>query len=350
MKVSVLGGSGYVGGELLRLLLCHPEVELVSVVSRTYAGKYLFKVHPNLRGMTRLQFVPLNASSLAQDCDVIFTATPHGTSMRFTPEILKQGIKVVDMSADFRLKRPEDYIKWYGWEHKSPELLKEAAYGLPELHREEIRNARLVACPGCMATAAILALAPLVKDRLIEDRRIVVDVKIGSSGAGAKPTAASHHPERAGGVRPYKVEGHRHIAEIEQELNLMGSGPVAVSFTPHAVDMVRGIMATSHTFPLQALSAPEVWRAYRALYGSERFIRLIKDREGLYQLPNPKILQGSNYCDIGFELDTHINRLIVFSALDNLMKGASGQGVQCMNLICGLDESTGLSYAGIHPV
>ncbi len=350
VKVSVLGGSGYVGGELLRLLLSHPEVELTSVISRTYSEKYLFKIHPNLRGLTKIKFSPLNPETLAQDCDIIFTATPHGSAMNYVPKILEQGVKVIDMSADYRLKKAEDYLKWYGWEHKNPNLLKEAVYGLPELHRDQIKTARLVACSGCMATATILALAPPVKKEIIEEKRIVVDVKIGSSGAGVKPTVASHHPERSGGVRPYKVVGHRHIAEIEQELTIDGSQRVTISFTPHAVGMVRGIMATIHTFPKKLLTIPDIWKMYREFYEDEPFVRLVKDREGLYQLPNPKILHGSNYCDIGFDLDPHANRLILFSAIDNLVKGASGQGIQCMNLMFGLDESAGIKGAGVHPV
>lgn len=270
--------------------------------------------------------------------------------MNYVPTFLDQNIKVVDMSADYRLKNPADYVKWYGWEHKNPQLLKDAIYGLPELHRNEIKTTQLAAVPGCMAATAILGLAPLIKNHLIEEKRIIIDLKVGSSGAGAQPTPASHHPERAGGVRPYKVIGHRHIAEVEQELNLLSQNPITVSFTPHAVDMVRGIMATIHTFPFSPLSIPDVWKVYRELYGQERFIRLVKDREGVYQLPNPKILAGSNFCDIGFELDTHLNRLIIFSAIDNLMKGAAGQGIQCMNIMSGFDESTGLKEVGIHPV
>ncbi|MEM3071830.1 MAG: N-acetyl-gamma-glutamyl-phosphate reductase [Candidatus Bathyarchaeia archaeon] len=349
MKVSVIGGSGYVGGELLRLLLIHPQVELSSVSSRTHAGKYLFKVHPNLRGLTLQQFVPMDSSTI-RDSDLVFTAVPHGSSMKITPTLLEAGVRVIDMSADYRLKKPEEYEKWYGWSHESPQLLSESAYGLPELHREEIRKARLVACPGCMATSAILPLAPLVKDPLIETGRIVVDVKIGSSGAGAQPTPASHHSERTAVVRPYKVVGHRHIPEIEQELNQTSGSQVTVSFTPHAVDMVRGILATIHTFPVKPLTIQDVWRVFREHYKGEPFIRFIKDREGIYQLPNPKILVGSNYCDIGFEVDEHSNRLVLFSAIDNLMKGAAGQGIQCMNIMYNLEEKTGLIEPGLHPV
>jgi len=249
LKIGIVGGSGYVGGELLRLLLLHPEVEVTMVTSRQSVGEYVFNVHPNLRGLTQLKFVPLDVVELQKNCDLVFTATPHGGSVTLVPKLLEAGLKVIDMSADFRLKNPDDYDKWYGWKHAHPELLKEAAYGLPELHRQEIKGTRLVACPGCMAAATVLALAPFVKAGLVEKNRIVVDVKIGSSGAGSKPSIASHHPERFSGVRPYKVIGHRHIAEIEQELSGLSGEPMTISFTPHAVNMVRGILATVHVFP-----------------------------------------------------------------------------------------------------
>src|SRR4030042_3455560 len=241
MRIGIIGGSGYVGSELLRILLMHPQAEVTMVTSRQSAGEFVFNIHPNLRGLTQLKFVPQDMAELQKNCDLVFTATPHGGSVNLVPKLLEAGLKVIDMSADFRLKNPSDYDKWYGWKHAHPELLKEAAYGLPELHRQEIKNARLVACTGCMATATILRLAPFVKAGIIEKNRIVVDVKIGSSGAGSKPSIASHHPERFSGVRPYKVIGHRHIAEIEQELGNLAHEPIKVSFTPHAVNMVRGI-------------------------------------------------------------------------------------------------------------
>jgi N-acetyl-gamma-glutamyl-phosphate/LysW-gamma-L-alpha-aminoadipyl-6-phosphate reductase len=350
LRIGIVGGSGYVGGELLRLLLLHPEVEVTMVTSRQSVGEYVFNVHPNLRGLTQLKFVPLDVAELQNSCDMVFTATPHGGSVNLVPKILDAGLKVIDMSADFRLKNPEDYDKWYGWKHAHPELLKEAAYGLPELHRQEIKNARLVACPGCMATATVLALAPVAKADLVEKNRIVVDVKIGSSGAGSKPSIASHHPERFSGVRPYKVIGHRHIAEIEQELNSLTDESVTVAFTPHAVNMVRGILATIHVFPKKPLTSKDIWKTLRGQYEGEPFTRFVKYQKGPYQLPDPKVTMGTNFCDIGFELDPRANRLVLFSALDNMMKGASGQGVQCLNIVMGLDESTGLKSTGFHPM
>ncbi len=349
MKVGVVGGSGYIGGELIRILLGHPDVELTTLVSRQYAGKYVHKVHPNLRSYTTLKFSPLDVGYIAKTCEVVFTATPHGSSKDLVPELLKSNLKTIDMSADFRLKNPDDYPHWYGWEHSNAQLLGKSTYGLPELHREEIRKADLIGVPGCMATSTILALAPPVRDNMIEKERIVVDLKVGSSGSGSEPSIASHHAERFGGVRPYKTIGHRHIAEIEQELNQLTTQPVKISFSPHAVNSVRGILATIHVFLTQKTSELDIWKSYRSFYKGEPFIRFVKDSEGLYRLPDPKVVVGSNFCDIGFELDNHVNRLVIFSAIDNLVKGAAGQAVQCLNIMYGLDEKTGLKTPPLHP-
>jgi N-acetyl-gamma-glutamyl-phosphate/LysW-gamma-L-alpha-aminoadipyl-6-phosphate reductase len=350
LKIGIIGGTGYVGGELLRLLLLHPEVEVTMVTSRQSAGEFVFNVHPNLRGLTQLKFVPLDVAELQKNCDLVFTATPHGGAVNLVPKLLEAGLKVIDMSADFRLKNPSDYDKWYGWKHTNPQLLKEAVYGLPEFHREEIKSAILVACPGCMATATILALAPAVKAGFVEENHIVADVKIGSSGGGSKPTIASHHPERFGGVRPYKVATHRHVAEVEQALNALSTEPVTVSFTPHAVNIVRGILSTVHTFMKTPLTSKDLWKTLRSTYQGEPFIRFVKYLKGPYQLPDPKVTLGTNFCDIGFELDPRTNRLLLFGAIDNMVKGASGQGVQCLNIILGIDETTGLKSTGFHPM
>lgn len=350
VKVGIIGGSGYVGGELLRLLLSHPKVEVTMVTARKNAGEYVFNVHPNLRGATQLKFLPLNLSDIAKNCDLVFTAMPHGSSVNLVPKLLEMGLRVIDMSADFRLKNPEDYVKWYGWKHAHPEILKEAVYGSTELHRQEIKNARLIACPGCMAITTILGLAPIVKANVIEKDRIVVDAKIGSSGAGSKPSISSHHPERFGGVRPYKTVGHRHIAEMEQELNLLTNEPITISFSPHAVNIVRGILSTIHVFLTKPLTIKEIWKIYREQYQGEPFVRLVRYQKGPYQLPDPKVVIGTNFCDVGFELDPHANRLIILSAVDNIMKGAAGQGVQCLNVFLGVDEKTGLESMGFHPM
>jgi N-acetyl-gamma-glutamyl-phosphate/LysW-gamma-L-alpha-aminoadipyl-6-phosphate reductase len=347
--VSVMGGSGYVGGELLRLLVSHPDCQLQVVTSRRNAGVPLHRVHPNLRGVTTLTFQEESLEAVAAKSDIVFTALPHGKSIGVVPQLLERGLRVVDLAADFRLKDPTAYKEYYGFAHGRRDLLEQSAYGLPELHRNEIKTARLVSVPGCMATAAILSLAPIVSNRMIDLDRIVVDTKIGSSGAGVSPTVATHHSERAGGVRPYKAVGHRHIAEVEQELSAIATRKVLVSFTPHAVNMIRGILSTAHTFTDRVVEPRDVFKAYRSKYQGEPFIRVVSDKKGLYGLPNPKVTVGTNYCDIGFDIDAHAHRLVLFAALDNLTKGAAGAAVQCFNIMCCLDEKTGLNLVGMHP-
>ena len=350
VRVGIIGGSGYTGGELLRLLLLHPEVEITQVTSREYAGEYIFRVHSNLRGITNLQFDKPDLSKTINQCDLVFMSTPHGVSSKLTPKLLEAGLKVIDLSADFRLKNPEDYPKWYGWNHPAPDTLKKAVYGVPELYREKIRDAQLVACPGCMAVVTILALAPVIKANLIDKDHIVVDVKIGSSGAGAKPSASTHHAERFGVVRPYKPTGHRHTAEIEQELSLIAGSNVKVSMSAHAVNIVRGILTTVHSFLVEKADTATIWKAFRSLYQGEPFIRLVRDRKGLYRLPDPKVVVGSNFCDLGFEIDNHTNRLVILGAIDNLIKGAAGIAVQNMNIMLRIDEKTGLNQPALHPI
>jgi N-acetyl-gamma-glutamyl-phosphate/LysW-gamma-L-alpha-aminoadipyl-6-phosphate reductase len=348
IKVAIVGGSGYAGGELLRLLLMHPKVEVELVTSNTFADNFLYMIHPNLRGFTSLKFTIYNHETIAENCEVVFMATPHGVSKDLTPKLLDDGVKVVDISADFRLHNPSDYIQWYGWEHPNPEMLKKAVYGLPELHRNKIEDADLVACPGCMPTATILALSPIVKSGLANLDNIIVDVKIGSSGGGRNPTPANHHTERFGGLRPYRVTGHRHIAEIEQEVSAVAERKVSVGFTPHAVNMARGVLVTSHLWLKNVVRTRDVWNAYRGMYNEEPFIRFVKSKKGLHQLPDPRNIVGTNFCDIGFELDSYVNRLVVFSSIDNIVKGAAGQAVQCFNVMNGLDERTGLNLIGYH--
>ena len=341
IKVAILGGSGYAGGELLRLLLMHPRVEIKQVTSNQFAGRKISTAHPNLRKVTELQFC--KAEEL-QPCDLLFVATPHGFSMSKMPELMKLAPKIIDLSSDFRLKNADDYKIWYGHIHPNPHLLKDAVYGMPELHRDEIRNARIVAGPGCLATATILALHPLLKNGLIEGP-ISVDGKIGSSAAGNKSSDSSHHPDRMCTVRPYKATGHRHTAEMEQELGTKG-----IYFSPHAIEMVRGISISAQMKLKDGLKEIDVWKAYRKEYGNEPFIRIVKEKEGVYRFPEPKILTGSNYCDIGFELEGRNNRLFVISAIDNMMKGAGGQAVHCMNIMFDFGETLGLENPGFHPI
>lgn len=345
ITVSIVGGSGYTGGELLRLLLLHPEVTVQQVTSERLAGKPVGRAHPNLRGMTNLKF---NAMADLSPCDVLCLALPHGESMQRCTELFGLGERVIDLSADFRLHDPADYPVWYGHEHAHPEMLPQFVYGLAELHRDRIRETRHVACTGCLAATAILSLAPLMKAGAIDPTRLILEGKIGSSAGGNKADEASHHPERSGAVRSFKPTGHRHTAEMMQELNF-GVRP-QIHFSATAIELVRGILMTAHTFVTGELTEKDVWGIYREAYGPEPFIRIVKERQGIFRYPEPKILAGTNYCDIGFERDPFSDRLVVMGALDNLVKGAAGQAVQAINLMFGFDERTGLEFPGLHPI
>ena len=347
IRASIAGGSGYTGGELLRLLLGHPEVEVAQVTSERRAGKRVIGVHPNLRKRTTLTFV--RAEEL-EPCDVLFLALPHGASGEQIGRFQGLAPVIIDLSADFRLRDPADYPRWYGHEHPHPDLLAEFVYGIPELHHAEMRTAASISSAGCLATPTILGLYPLFRQSLVDvSRPVVVEVKTGSSGAGAEEGLASHHPERSGVIRSFKPTGHRHTAEVEQELSCCGVRPT-VSFSATAVEAVRGVLSTSHVFLRRPLAERELWQVYRRAYGQEPFIRLVQESGGLYRYPEPKILTGSNYCDIGFELDQHGDRLVVLAAVDNLMKGAAGQAVQAMNVRFGFPEEAGLEFPGLHPI
>jgi len=347
LTASIVGGSGYTGGELLRLLLGHPEVEVKQVTSRSLAGKFVTVAHPNMRGHTKLKFVTPDE---LEPCDVIFVCVPHGSAASQAKQLMSLAKVVIDLSADFRLNNPEDYETWYGWEHPDRELLGKVVYGLPELHREEIRNADYIASPGCMSTASILALYPLIQSGLADpEMPVVVEAKTGSSGSGGAASPSSHHPERAGVIRPFKSTGHRHSAEIIQELKVNGHTP-KISFSATGVEAVRGILATGHVFTKEAVTDRDLWGIYRTVYGEEPFIRIVKERTGIYRAPEPKILSGTNFCDVGFEVDPHANRVVVTAAIDNLMKGAAGQAVQSMNIRHGFAETAGLEFIGLHPL
>ena len=350
MEVGVVGASGYVGGELLRLLISHPKVHINMVTSRQKAREYVHRIHPSLKGFIDLTFSPMDMEKLANSCDIVFTAVPHGMANKIVKDLYDRGIKIIDLSADFRLKNPKDYIKWYGWEHPFPELLSKSTYGVPELHRDEIKKSQLVSCPGCMAVTSLIAIKPLIEHNLIETDHIVVDSKIGSSGAGTKLNAGTHHAMRYGVIRPYKPVKHRHTGEIEQELGLVAKKQIKVSMSPHAVNIVRGILTTNHTFLKKMINELELWKIYRNSYKSEPFIRFIYDKKGLYKFPDPKFVIGSNFCDIGFDIDDDNQRLVALSASDNLMKGAAGSAIQNMNIMLGYEEMDGLKYTPLTPV
>ena len=352
VRVGVLAASGYIGGELLRLLLQHPEVEVTVATSRRSAGEYVFRVHPNLRGVTELQFSPNDISKVIADSDVVFAALPHGESVKVIPQVADAGLKVIDLSADFRLNDRGQYPNWYGYDHPRPDLLEKFVFSIPEINRDQVKGARLVSSPGCMAITAILALAPLLREKSlgIDRDHVVVDAKVGSSGAGGKPSLSTHFSERFSVVRPYKPAGHRHSAEIEQVLAAMAGGQVKVSMSAHAVNMVRGILVTSHLFTAGPVKPIDVWKAYRSMYTGSYFVRLVREKQGPFRLPDPKLVIGSNFCDVGFELEERTGRLVALSATDNLIKGAAGNAIQSMNLMLGLDEKTGLAMAPLHPV
>ncbi len=344
----MLGASGYTGGELLRLLAGHPELEVSYATSREYAGRPIHYAHPHLRGYYRgLRFERLNPDR-ALEADVVFSALPHGVGLHTTASLYESGVTVVDLSADYRLRDPGLYRVWYGFEHPYPDLLSRAVYGLPELHREELRGARLVAAPGCNATAAILAVAPLVGAGLLEEPvRIVVDVKAGSSEAGSKPSRGNHHPAREGAVRPYSAGGHRHAAEVEQELSRLARGGVRVSLVPHAVPSVRGVLASAHSWLAPGASPEEVARAYADAYRGEGFVRLVNPATGRY--PDPRFVVGSNYADVGWAVEPGQGRVTGFAAIDNLVRGAAGQALQAANIALGLPEQAGLEAPPIFP-
>jgi N-acetyl-gamma-glutamyl-phosphate reductase len=335
INVAIVGASGYTGGELLRILLYHPLVEVMAATSRHYAGIPVRKVHPHLQNVD-LNFE--NQSPADIDADLVFTATPHGASMKIVPELVDRGLKVVDLSGDYRFDDISLYEKWYGLKHRQP---LEAVYGLPEINRGKIKRANLVANPGCFPTGAILAGLPLVKEGIADN--IIFDSKTGVSGAGIKPTDVTHFPNCSDNVIPYAVTSHRHMPEIQEKLRSYGK--VKVSFTPHLVPVIRGILTTVHCFPSPEILPLEVWQIYTSSYKEEPFVDVVE----LGEVPRLSSVRGSNHCHIGcFEIDEN-GRLVIISSIDNLVKGASGQAVHNMNLMCGFPETMSLEGVGLYP-
>ena len=346
-KAAIIGAAGYVGGELLRLLYGHPLVEVSMVTSRRYAGEYVYRVHPNLRGYFDLKFEKPEVSRISDKCDLVLSAAPHGSAVHLTKEFYEMGMKVIDLSADYRLRDPEAYERYYGFKHPYPELLEKRAYGLPELHREEIKRANLVATPGCNATAAILSLAPLAS--LIGESPIIVNAIEGSSAGGSSPSLASHHPERANVIRPYKPAGHRHEEEIKQEIGELARKEVKVVMSAVAVDLVRGLLTVSHVFS-ERVDEREIWGLFRKFVKDEPFLMIVKDKKATFKLPDPKIAIGTNRAYLAFEADPENGRVVTIAAIDNLVKGAAGNAVQSLNIMLGIDERTNLDRPSLHPV
>lgn len=348
INVGVLGATGYTGIELVRLLAVHPNVRLVYLTSDTYAGKRLCEVYPSTIGSDAGELVlsRTDETGLPEGIDALFCALPPGLAVKVAPAALSKGIRLIDLSADFRLKDAADYPKWYSWSHDEPGLLQEAAYGLPELHRDEIARARLVANPGCYPTAVLLGLAPLISEGLANGDALIIDAKSGISGAGRGGPQDQGYSELNENLRPYNVGGsHRHIPEIEQELAWLAGRPVRVCFTPHLVPMTRGILGTMYAHLLEQVSTEEAVKLYRQFYAGKRFVQVLNS--GL--LPETKAVWGTNNCHIGIKVDYRAGRVLVFSVIDNLGKGAAGQAVQNMNIMFGLPETTGLNCLPVFP-
>lgn len=353
MRVAVIGASGYTGGELLRLLSLHPNVEITKVVaSEKSQGLSIASILPNLSKAMDFQLSSLNPSDISREADVVFLALPHTKSLQPVSEFLASGKTVIDLSADYRLKSPKTYEQWYGVSHAFPDLLSQAVYGLPEFHRKEIAATRLVAVPGCYPTAAILQLAPLISQGLIEMDTIIVDSKSGVSGAGRSPALGFHFPEANEGLHAYKLTTHRHTPEIAQELSFLLPETQKITpenfpliFTPHLIPMNRGILSTAYAKVKPGVSQTTVMDAVRKTYGTEYFIRLHSTPDTV----NPNNLRGSNFCDLGYQLEPSTRCLITTGAIDNLVKGAAGQAIQCMNIMSGFPENTGLTGPGVFP-
>ena len=331
-KAAIVGASGYSGQELVRLLLRHPHVEVTQFTSRQYAGKAVADVFPRFRGRVAATFTEPDAKGV--DADVAFLALPHGVAVEYAPVLLKKGVKVLDLSADFRLKSAAVYKEFYEHDHAAPELLKKAVYGLPEIRREEIRGAALVACPGCYPTSIILGLAPALKNGLVKSDTIIVNSLSGVSGAGRKVADEFLFTECNESARAYGIPKHRHLSEIEQELSLLAGTNVTISFAPHLIPLNRGIVSTIHVS--LAKKADDALAVYQKFYKDERFVRVTTS------MPDTKNVEATNFCDISVRIDPRTNRLVVVSVIDNLTKGAAGQAVQCLNLVCGYEETTGL--------
>ncbi len=339
IDVAIIGASGYTGGELIRLLNKHQHAEVTTVTSRKHEGEDVSTLHPHLQD-TDLEFS--NPDIKDVDADVVFTAVPHGTAMDIVPQYLENGSRVIDLSGDFRFDDIEIYEKWYNIKHSHPEL--KGVFGLPEINRELIKGAEFVSNPGCFPTGSILSSIPIIENKLVD--RVILDSKTGISGAGVKPTLSSHYPNCADNVGPYAIGTHRHTPEIQEKLRYFGNHDVKVSFTPHLVPVIRGIITTNHSILLKDdVTSEDVYALYSEYYKDEPFVKVLKDNA----IPRLSSVRGSNYCHIGGINVDSVDQLVVVSAIDNLVKGASGQAIQNMNLMFGFDETEGINDLGMLP-
>lgn len=345
VKVGIMGATGYTGAELVRILSRHEDVEIVALGTQSYGGQPIWEVYPHLYKYNRLICEEYSAGALPDEAEVLFVALPHGHAMPIAIECMRRGKKMIDLGADFRLADYLEYQQWYGVEHTARELLPEAVYGLPEIRRERIKDAKLVANPGCYPTSIILALAPLLKNGLIDTGSVIADSKSGVSGAGRGLALGAHFSEVNENFKAYSVAMHRHTPEIEQELSQLAEGKLTMSFTPHLLPITRGILSTVYAKLTTAFNDAYLLSLYQEYYRNEFFVRIMP--EGV--LPQTKWTTGSNHCDIGLTVDQRTGRVIVISAIDNLVKGAAGQAVQNMNIICGLPENRALTGPGLYP-
>ena len=345
IKVGIIGATGYAGGELVRILTGHKEAEIKWFGSRSYIDQKYASVYQNMFQIVDATCMDDNMEELANQVDVIFTATPQGLCASLVNEDILSKVKIIDLSADFRIKDVATYEKWYGIEHKSPQFIEEAVYGLCEINREDVKNARLVANPGCYTTCSILTAYPLAKERIIDMSTLIIDAKSGTSGAGRSAKVANLYCEVNENMKAYGVATHRHTPEIEEQLGYASGENVVLNFTPHLVPMNRGILATEYAKLTKDVTYDEVKAIYDKYYANEKFIRVLEKNV----CPETKWVEGSNYVDINFKIDPRTNRIIMMGAIDNLVKGAAGQAVQNMNLMFGLKESEGLELVPMFP-
>jgi N-acetyl-gamma-glutamyl-phosphate reductase len=345
VKVGIIGATGYTGSELVRILAQHPEAEVTVITSRTSEGKKLEEIFYHFTGWNGPVFSGSESPEAVKGCDIVFLAVPHGVAMELVPALIKNGQRVIDLGADFRFRDYQVYQSWYKLEHCEPELTKTAVYGLPELYRKEIRNSVVIGNPGCYPTSVILGLYPVLKNGLVDPDRIIIDSKSGVSGAGRKAELGYNYPELFGNFKAYGIASHRHTPEIEQELTKIAGKEVKVSFTPHLLPVSRGILTTLHLSLTKQVATADMEALFSEVYQGEPFIKVIKEPA----LPELKGVTGTNCCHIAVRVDRRTNQLIVITVIDNMVKGASGQAVQNMNLMCNLPETMGLVQWPVFP-
>lgn len=344
ISVSIIGGTGYTGQELLRILCNHPKVKVEGIITRSHPGERFSNIYPSLKGLVDAECSEFESRGFIDRSDVVFIALPHGLTAPFAAEASRKGKKVVDLGADFRFNSPQTYQQWYSSRHPHPELLERAVYGIPEINRDRIKDTAIVANPGCYPTCSILTIAPLLKEDVIDEHSIIIDAKSGISGAGRELRLGSLFCEADENIKAYGVAGHRHQPEIEEQLTFIAGKEVRVSFTPHLVPMSRGIMVTAYGNLKREADMDMLFEMYREFYSGEYFVRVMEKGK----MPETRQVRASNFCDIGIAVDRHTNRVIACGVIDNLVKGASGQAVQNMNILCGLPESTGLDIPPVY--